>query len=321
MSRAPRTIALALAGLLAAGSAFAQSYPDRTITMIVPFAAGGTSDVIARVIGELMSKHLGRTIINENVAGAGGVIALTRAAAAAPDGYTILIGNTGTNAASYVLSPDVKYSTESFTPVGLVAKTAPVLAIRPDFPAKTLAEFVAYAKANPGKINLGHAGVGSSNYLICKAFVAAAQVQVTLVSYRGAAPALNDLLGGHVDGVCDAATSVASSIQAGKARGLTVAARQKLEILPDVPTSAEAGLPGFLAEGWNAIFTPAKTPQPVIDRLNAALRASLDDPNVRKRFNELGSTPADDSEMTSDYVRNLVTSDIAKYKVMLTTKD
>jgi tripartite-type tricarboxylate transporter receptor subunit TctC len=316
-----RTFVIAAAGILAATSAFAQSYPERPITMIVPFAAGGTSDVIARVIGEAMGKNLGRAIVNENVGGAGGVIALTRAAQSKPDGYTILIGNTGTNAASYVLSPDVKYTTDSFTPVGLIAKTAPVLAIKNDFPAKTLTEFVAYAKANPGKVNLGHAGVGSSNYLICKAFIAAAQVQVTLVSYRGAAPALNDLLGGHVDGVCDAATSVASSIQANRVRGLTVAARQKLEILPNVPTSAEAGLPGFLAEGWNAIFAPAGTPQPVLDRLNQALRASLADPAVRARFNELGSTPADDSEMTSEHVRNLVTSDIAKYKVMLATKD
>lgn len=311
-----------LSTALAAGAALAQpAYPARPITMIVPFAAGGTSDVIARVIGEHMGKQLGQTIINENVAGAGGVIALTRAANAQPDGYTILIGNTGTNGASYVLSPDVKYTPESFTPVGLIAKTAPVLAIRTDFPAKSLAEFVAYAKANPGKINLGHAGVGSSNYLICKNFVAAAQVQVTLVSYRGAAPALNDLLGGHVDGVCDAAPSVASSIQAGKVRGIALAARQRLDILPDLPTSAEAGLPAFQAEGWNAIFTPAKAPQAVVDRLNQALRASLADPAVRKRFNELGSTPADDVEMTGAHVRALVESDIAKYKILLATKD
>lgn len=316
-----RAISLALAGALAASAASAQTYPERPITMIVPFAAGGSSDVIARVVGEAMGKNLGKAIVNENVAGAGGVIALTRAATAKPDGYTILIGNTGTNAASYVLTPDVKYTTDSFTPVGLIAKTAPVLAIRNDFPAKTFAEFVAYAKANPGKINLGHAGVGSSNYLICKAFVAAAQVQVTLVSYRGAAPALNDLLGGHVDGVCDAATSVAPSIQTNKVRGLVVAARSKLDILPTVPTSAEAGMPGFLAEGWNAIFTPAGTPQPIMDRLNVALRAALADPNVRKRFEELGSTPADASEMTGDHVRGLVTGDIAKYKVMLATKD
>ncbi len=315
---------LALAGfaLMALASPLcAQTYPDRPITMIVPFAAGGASDVIARIIGERMGQELGQTIVNENVAGAGGVIALNRVAAARPDGYTILIGNTGTNAASYVLTPDVKFTPESFAPVGLIAKTAPVLAVKKDFPAKTLSEFVAYAKANPGKINLAHAGVGSSNYLICKNFVAAAKVEVTLLSYRGAGPALNDLLGGHVDGVCDNAASIAPSIQAERVNGLAVAAAKRLEILPNLPTSAEGGLPEFLAEGWNAIFTPANAPADVTARLNAALRTSIADPAVRKRFNELGSTPADDAEMRGAHVRKVVEADIARYKVTLATKD
>ena len=315
---------LAFAGLALAtlaGPAHAQAYPDRPITMIVPFAAGGASDVIARIIGERMGQALGQTIVNENVAGAGGVIALNRVAAARPDGYTILIGNTGTNAASYVLTPDVKFTPDSFLPVGLIAKTAPVLAVKKDFPAKTLAQFVAYAKANPGKVNLAHAGVGSSNYLICKNFVTAAKVDVTLVSYRGAGPALNDLLGGHVDGVCDNAASIAPSIQADKVQGLALAAAKRLEILPDLPTSAEGGLPEFLAEGWNAIFTPAKAPDDVIAKLNAALRTSIADPAVRKRFSELGSTPADDAEMTGAHVRKVVDADIARYKVTLAVKD
>ena len=311
--------ALTLAAL--ASTASAQTYPDRPITMIVPFAAGGASDVIARIIGERIGQALGQTIVNENVAGAGGVIALNRVATAKPDGYTILIGNTGTNAASYVLTPDVKFTPDSFLPVGLIAKTAPVLAVKKDFPAKTLSEFVAYAKANPGKINLAHAGVGSSNYLICKNFIAAAKVEVTLVSYRGAGPALNDLLGGHVDGVCDNAASIAPSIQADRVQGLAVAAAKRLEILPDLKTSAEGGLPEFLAEGWNAIFTPANTPNDVTARLNGALRTSIADPAVRKRFNELGSTTADESEMNADHVRKVVTNDIARYKVTLAVKD
>lgn len=315
---------LGLAGLAIAAlasTASAQTYPDRPITMIVPFAAGGASDVIARIIGERMGQALGQTIVNENVAGAGGVIALNRVATAKPDGYTILIGNTGTNAASYVLTPDVKFTPDSFLPVGLIAKTAPVLAVKKDFPAKTLAEFVAYAKANPGKINLAHAGVGSSNYLICKNFIAAAKVEVTLVSYRGAGPALNDLLGGHVDGVCDNAASIAPSIQADRVQGLAVAAAKRLEILPDLKTSAEGGLPEFLAEGWNAIFTPANTPNDVTARLNGALRTSIADPAVRRRFNDLGSTPADESEMTSAHVRKVVEADIARYKITLAVKD
>ncbi len=317
-----RRLAFAGLALAALGSAAqAQTYPDRPITMIVPFAAGGASDVIARIIGERMGQALGQTIVNENVAGAGGVIALNRVATAKPDGYTILIGNTGTNAASYVLTPDVKFTPDSFLPVGLIAKTAPVLAVKKDFPAKTLSDFVAYAKANPGKINLAHAGVGSSNYLICKNFIAAAKVEVTLVSYRGAGPALNDLLGGHVDGVCDNAASIAPSIQADRVQGLAVAAAKRLEILPDLKTSAEGGLPEFLAEGWNAIFTPANTSNEVTARLNGALRTSIADPAVRKRFNELGSTPADESEMTADHVRKVVTNDIARYKVTLAIKD
>ena len=302
-------------------SAAAQTYPERPITMIVPFAAGGASDVIARVIGERMGQALGQSIVNENVAGAGGIVALNRVAAAKPDGYTILIGNTGTNAASYVLSTELKFTPESFSPVGLIAKTAPVLAVKKDFPAKTLSEFVAYAKANPGKVNLAHAGIGSSNYLICKNFVAAAKVEITLVSYRGASPALADLLGGHVDGVCDNAASIAPSIQAEKVQGLAVAAGKRLEILPNLPTSAEGGLPEFLAEGWNAIFTPAKTPDDVIAKLNAALRASVADPALRKRFNELGSTPADEAEVNGATVRKLVETDIARYKITLAVKD
>ena len=309
------------AGLLLAQVAAAQTYPDRAITMIVPFAAGGASDVIARIISDQMSRVLGKTIVNENIAGAGGVIALQRVANAKPDGYTILIGNTGTNAASYVLTPDAKYTPASFTPVGLIAKTAPILAVKNDFPARTLMEFVAYAKANPGKVNLAHAGIGSSNYLICKNFIAAAQVEVTLMSYRGAGPALNDLLGGHVDGVCDNATSISSSVQAERVRGLTVAARQRLEILPNLPMSAEAGLPEFLAEGWNAIFTPANTPPDVAMKLNAALRQSLQDTSIRARFNELGSTPADGSEIDPEHVRKLVDADIARYRVTLAIKD
>jgi len=172
-----------------------EPYPTRPITMIVPFAAGGTSDVIARLAAEQMSQSLRQRIVNENTAGAGGSTALTRAARATPDGYTIAIGNSGTNAATLIY-PDSRYSPDDFEPIGLVAKTLPVIAIKKKFPANTLAEFIDNAKKNPNRITLGHAGVGSSNYLICKGFIQAADIEVTLVSYRGAAPALNDLMGG-----------------------------------------------------------------------------------------------------------------------------
>ncbi len=228
MTRMNHWAGLAVAGgllLAAAMPATAQDYPSKSITMIVPFAAGGSSDVIARLVGDEMGRVLGQRIIMENMGGAGGATALSRAAKAEPDGYTIVIGNSGTNAASYTIYPDLKYTNADFAPVGLVAKTSPMIALKLDFPAKTLAEFVAYAKANPGKVSLGHAGVGSSNYLICRNFIKAAGVDVALVSYRGAGPALNDLMGGQIDGVCDAATSLSGAVQGEKVRALVVARR------------------------------------------------------------------------------------------------
>ena len=183
-------LAVAAATLSLAATAHAQDYPKRPISMIVPFAAGGTSDVIARVVAEEMAKSLGQPIVIENVAGAGGSTALTRAARAEADGYTIAIGNAGTSAAAYTIYPKLPFTPESFAPIAVVAKTFGIVALRKDFPAKNLQEFIAYAKKNPGKVNLGHAGIGSSNFLICKSFENAAGIEVTLVGYRGAAPAL-----------------------------------------------------------------------------------------------------------------------------------
>jgi tripartite-type tricarboxylate transporter receptor subunit TctC len=296
------------------------NYPAKTITMIVPFAAGGSSDVIARLVGDEMGRVLGQRIVMENMGGAGGATALSRASRAEPDGYTIVIGNSGTNAASYTIYPDLKYTHADFAPVGLVAKTSPMIALKLDFPAKTLAEFVAYAKANPGKISLGHAGVGSSNYLICRTFIKASGVDVALVSYRGAGPALNDLMGGQIDGVCDAATSLSGAVMGEKVRALVVATPSRLASLPDVPTSAEAGLPAFQAQGWNAIFVPKNTPQPVVAKLTAALKTALASPNLQGRFKELSSVVPNADEITPAFVATLVPAEIEKYRLLLTDK-
>src|SRR4051794_18520706 len=196
-----------VAALSIATPVAAQDYPKRPITMIVPFAAGGTSDVIARAVAEQMATALGQTIVIENVAGAGGSTALARAARAEADGYTIAIGNAGTNAASYTIYSMLPFKPDAFAAIAMVAKTFGIVALRKGFPAKDLKEFIAYARSNPGKINLGHAGVGSSNFLICKSFVQAAGIEVQLVGYRGAAPAQTDAIGGQIDGVCDAAAS------------------------------------------------------------------------------------------------------------------
>ena len=308
----------ALVSFAAMSSAHAEdAYPNRPVTLIVPFAPGGTSDVIARLVAEQMSVALNQRVVNENMAGAGGSTALARAARATPDGYTVVIGNSGTNAAAYSIYPDIKYAPDDFAPIGLVAKTLPVIAIKNDFPARTVAEFVAHAKANPGKVNLGHAGIGSSNYLICKGFAQAAGINVTLVSYRGAAPALNDLMGGQIDGVCDAAASVTSAIQGGRVRGLVISSSVRLRTLPDIPTSTEAGLPEFQQQGWNGLFAPKETPAAIITRLNAALRAAVASDSLQKRMDDLGSIPAAGDELSPAYVSALVPREIEKFRKLL----
>ena len=315
LSKLAATLALVLATSV---SASADDYPKRPITMIVPFAAGGTSDVIARAVAEQMAATLGQTIIIENVVGAGGSTALARAARSAPDGYTIAIGNAGTSAATYTIYPKLSFTPDSFASIGMVAKTFGVVALRKDFPASDLKGFIAYAKANPGKVNLGHAGIGSSNYLICKSFVQAAGIDVTLVGYRGAAPALTDAIGGQIDGVCDSAASVSQAIDDKLVKGIVVGSTVRLATLPDLPTSAEAGLPEFEAQGWNGLFAPKGTPPEIIAKLNAAARASVESDLVKKRFHDLSTVAPDADEHAPEVLQQLVTRDVAKYSKLLT---
>jgi tripartite-type tricarboxylate transporter receptor subunit TctC len=312
-----KRLSVAVAAALVATCAFAQDYPKRAITMVVPFAAGGTSDVIARTVAEQMGIALGQSVIIENVAGAGGSTALARVSRAEPDGYTIAIGNAGTNAATYTIYQKLPFTPESFVPIAMVAKTFGIVALRKDFPAKDLKDFIAYAKANPGKINLGHAGVGSSNYLICKSFVTAAGIDATLVGYRGAAPALTDAIGSQIDGVCDAAASVSQSINEKLVRGLVVGSTVRLATLPDLPTSAEAGLPEFEAQGWNGLFAPRGTPPAIVARLNAAARTAVETDAVKKRFAELSTVVPDSDEHAPEVLQKLVTRDVEKYRKML----
>ena len=309
-----------VAALTFATFAHAQDFPKHPISMIVPFAAGGTSDVIARAVAEEMGKALGQPIVIENVAGAGGSTALARAARAEPDGYTIAIGNAGTSAATYTIYPKLSFTPDSFVPIAMVAKTFGIVALRKDFPAKNLVEFIAYARSNPGKINLGHAGIGSSNFLICKSFEQAAGIDVTLVGYRGAAPALTDAIGGQIDGVCDAAASVSQAIDDKLVRGLVVGSTVRLSTLPDLPTSAEAGLPEFEAQGWNGLFAPKGTPPAIIAKLNAAARTAVESDSVRKRFHDLSTVAPDANEHAPEVLQQLVTRDVEKYRKLLEDK-
>jgi tripartite-type tricarboxylate transporter receptor subunit TctC len=307
----------AIAALSLVTAAHAQDFPKHPITMIVPFAAGGTSDVIARAVADQMGAALGQPVVIENVAGAGGSTALARAARAEPDGYTVAIGNAGTSAATYTIYPKLPFTPESFAPIAVVAKTFGIVALRKDFPAKDLKEFIAYAKKNPGKINLGHAGVGSSNFLICKSFASAAGIDVTLVGYRGAAPALTDAIGGQIDGVCDAAASVSQAIDDKLVRGLVVGSTVRLASLADLPTSAEAGLPEFEAQGWNGLFAPKGTPPEIIAKLNAAARSAVESEQVKKRFADLSTVAPDANEHAPEVLQQLVTRDVEKYRKLL----
>jgi tripartite-type tricarboxylate transporter receptor subunit TctC len=308
-----------IAAITWVGVAFAQAqdvFPSRPVVLIIPFAPGGSSDVIGRIVGEELSKKLGQPVLFENVGGAGGTTGLARAAAAKPDGYTIVIGNAGNAAAAYTLYPDLKYTTAAFAPLGMIARTASLIALRKDFPGST-AEVVAAMRAAPEKIRLGHAGVGSSNHLICMSFLKAIGADLTLVSYRGAAPALNDALGGHIDGVCDAATSVAGAISSGSMRGLVVAGGTRIESLPTVPHATEAGLPEFQAGGWNALFAPATTPEPILARLRAAIREALTTSFVKSRYADLVSTVPSVEEQTPAFQTAHVEREVARYKVLL----
>src|ERR1700710_176658 len=316
-----RTVRLVVVfAIVFCASAHAQDYPKRPITMIVPFAAGGTSDVIARTVAEQMGSALNQTIVIENVAGAGGSTALARAARASPDGYTIAIGNAGTNAAAYTIYPMLPFKADAFVPIAMVAKTFGIVALRKDFPAKTVQEFIAYAKANPDKVNLGHAGVGSSNFLICKSFVQAAGIDVTLVGYRGGGPALTDAIGRQIDGVCDAAASVSQPIDDKLVKGLVVGSLVRLATLPELPTSAEAGLAEFEAQGWNGLFAPKGTPPEIIGKLNAAARTAVESDPVKKRFADLSTVAPDADEHAPDVLQQLVTRDVEKYRKLLEEK-
>jgi tripartite-type tricarboxylate transporter receptor subunit TctC len=311
-------LAAAIHGAPILGPAAAQDgYPNRQITMIVPFAPGGTSDVIARIAGEELSRILGQRIVPENVAGAGGSTALTRLSRAAPDGYTIGIGNSGTSAAVYWIHDNVTFKPTDFAGIGLIAKTAPMVALRQDFPAANMAEFLDHLRKNPGKVTLGHAGTGSSNHLICLNFIQAAKVEVQLVGYRGAAPALNDLLAKSIDGVCDGATSLQNHVLAGSAKAMAVATDGRLPTLPNVPTSAEAGLPDFSMQGWNAYFVPKGTPAPIVAKLNAALRQALNSDSVKKRLSELAASIPPEAERSPEYLDAMVPQEVERYRKLL----
>ena len=282
-----------------ATSAQAQGYPDRPIRVIAPFPAGGLADVLARAVGDEMSKSLGQPVIVENRAGAGGNTGADAVAKAAPDGYTLLMSSAGILTANQFLYAKMPFDAETaFVPVSNVASMSMLVVVNPKVEAKTLKEFVAIAKAQPGKINFGSPGIGTTGHLGLAMLMHAAGVKITHVPYRGAAPAVTDLLAGQIDGVVDNPPTVIAHIQSGKLRPLAVAARERMALLPDVPTAAEQGVANYEASSWFGVAAPAGTPPAIVARLHQAIAAAVRTPAMQERFGKsgarlLGNSPQD----------------------------
>jgi tripartite-type tricarboxylate transporter receptor subunit TctC len=294
--------------------ASAQAYPARTITIIVPFPPGGSTDVAARIAADHMSRTLGQQIVVQNVGGAGGTTGSTRAMRADPDGYTILMGQMGTHAAAPSLYPNLPYKPDvDFEPIGLVTAFPVLIAARKDFPAKDLKEFIAYVKANHTKLNMGHAGVGSIFFTTCLLLNSLLDLKPTLVPFGGGAPTMTALIGGQIDYMCGDIIVGASPHGAGSIKIYAIAAPERNPALPDVPSTPEAGLPAFQAAAWNGLFAPKGTPKPVLDRLTDALDKALDDDTTRKRMLQLGSDIPDKPRRGQQALLALVKSEIARW--------
>jgi tripartite-type tricarboxylate transporter receptor subunit TctC len=282
--------------------------------MIVPFAAGGGTDLVARVVGEYMSHTLGQQFVVENVGGAGGTTGSIRAMRANPDGYTIEMGHMGTHAVSVSLYPNLAYKPDvDFEPIGIVVELPELIVARKDFPAENLREFVAYLKANAEKLNMAHAGVGSNAFNFGLVLNSLLGVRPTLVPFSGTGPAANALVGGQVDYMLNGIGETGSQIQAGIIKAYAIGARERSPVLPNVPTSQEAGLPEFQASPWWALFAPKGTPQPILDKLTDSLDKALDDDNVRKRLVEMGGDIPGKAKRGQQPLASLVKSEIARW--------
>jgi tripartite-type tricarboxylate transporter receptor subunit TctC len=302
----------ALFVLVMSGAPAAAQYPDKPITVVVPFAAGGPTDVVTRLLGDHMSRTLGQTIIVENVGGAGGTIGMTRAAQANPDGYTIAVGNTGTQSAAPALYPNLKYDpARSFAQIGITNFTPQAIVAKKSTQASGLKEFIDYLKANSEKLTYGHAGVGSIAHVSGLLFNAQFGLKPTLVPYRGTGPALQALVAEQLDYMIDQSLNVIPQVKAGTIKVYAIAAPERLSSLPDAPTTGEAGV-DFVFRAWNAMVAPKGTPKEIVGRLADALSKALDDPKVQERYDELGSSVPTADERGPAGLQKLVESEIAR---------
>jgi tripartite-type tricarboxylate transporter receptor subunit TctC len=294
-----------------------ESYPTRTITIVVPFAAGGPTDTVTRLVAQSMSKTLGQSVIVENVAGAGGTIGVEKVAHAKPDGYTLLLMHIGI-ATSVSLYRNLRYDPlKDLDPIGLVTTVPMTLVAKKDFPPKDVKELIPYVKANKDKVTYAHAGVGSASHLCGMLFLSTIGADVTTVPYKGTGPAMTDLIGGQVDFMCDQTTNTTQQIKSGTIKAYAVTTRKRVASLPDLPTLDESGLNGFEVGIWHGIWAPHGTPKAAIDKLTAALQGALKDPSVKTKFEELGTEPEPRNRATPDALRAHLKAEIDKWSPII----
>jgi tripartite-type tricarboxylate transporter receptor subunit TctC len=313
-----RALLLAIMLVLAPATAGAQSYPDRTITIVVPFSAGGPTDTVTRLIGEAMSKDLGQQIIVENVGGAGGTLGAARVAKADPDGYTLLVYHIGM-ATSATLYRKLPFNPlEDFEYIGLITDVPMMLVGRKDLEPNDLKGLIDYVKANKDKVTYANAGIGAASHLCGMLFMSEIGTDLTTVPYKGTGPAMTDLIGGQVDFMCDQSTNTTNQIKAAEIKVFATTTKDRLATMPDVPTAAEAGLPGLEVTIWHGFYAPKATPKEIVDRLSAALKKALKDENVVARFAELGTAPVAEDQATPEALKKKLSDEIERWRPIIT---
>lgn len=307
-------------GISLAPTALAQGdYPNRAITMVVPFAAGGATDVIARIVADGMSRQLGKPIIIENVAGAGGTIGSIRVMRAAPDGYTLLTGHMGTHASSFALYEKRKYDPRTdFEPIGLAASAPIVVFGRKDLPATTFQEFTALMKQKGPDFKVGHSGIGSNAHLTCTLLNALIGTKPTEIPYRGNGPLMNDLLAGSIDYSCDQVITVAPQVSAGAIKAFVVASPQRSKVIPETATSEEGGLKAFQADAWTALFAPKGLPVDIMTKVHAAYTKAMADQQTISKLEKLGAVAPAPDQQSQSYLKNLVAADVDRWTKVIT---
>ncbi|MBY3175315.1 tripartite tricarboxylate transporter substrate binding protein BugD [Rhizobium leguminosarum] len=313
MEEEMKSLSIIAAFTLSVTSAFAADYPERNIFMVVPYAAGGPTDTIARLTADAMSKAIGQQILVENVAGAGGTIGARRVADSEPDGYTILVHHIGMATAPALYRQLPYKPTEAFEPIGLVSDAAMTVIARNEFPPVTFQELIAYIKQNGTKVTYAHAGIGAASHLCGTLFMATIGTQMTTVPYKGNGPIMTDLIGGQIDMTCDQATNTVGPISQKQVKAYAITGEERADTLPDLPTTTEAGLPEFRLGVWHGLYAPKGTPKEVVDKLTSALQAAVEDASLKERFGQIATMPATKEQATQEALRIKLDTEIKRW--------